>query len=71
MVIFWDGCKKPANEIYQKVEEKCKINPEQILFIDDTLENILAAKKRGWQTIKATGYEFEKIKEGVRQFLDE
>lgn len=52
------------------------MNPEQILFIDDTfiddtLENILAAKKRGWQTIKATGYEFEKIKEGVRQFLDE
>lgn len=68
---FEMGCKKPSNEIYQKVEEKCKMNPEQILFIDDTLENILAAKKRGWQTIQATGYAFEKIKKGVHQFLDE
>lgn len=42
------GCEKPNDEIYKKVEAECQIKPENILFFDDSSENIAAAQKRGW-----------------------
>ena len=51
------------------VEEDCKIKPENILFIDDSKENIEAAKKLEWNTCNAYGYKLDKIKEKVEQFL--
>ena len=41
-------CEKPEDEIYKKVEAECRILPENILFFDDSAENIAAAQKRGW-----------------------
>ena len=51
-------------------ENTVKINPENILFIDDTQINIDEANKRKWKTCRADGFEFEKIKRSVEEFLE-
>lgn len=62
-------CRKPNEKIYKIVEEDCKIKPENILFIDDSKENIDTAKKLGWNICNAYGYELDNIKEKVDEFL--
>lgn len=62
-------CRKPNTKIYELVEKDCKIKPENILFIDDTLENLIIAKERGWNICHACGYELDKIKKEVQKFL--
>ncbi|AZR73249.1 HAD family hydrolase [Anoxybacter fermentans] len=42
---------KPEPEIYQYLIEHFKIDPERTIFIDDTRENLDAAKKFGIKTI--------------------
>ena len=41
---------KPDPQIYHMLETDCGVAPEALLFTDDRLENITAAKARGWQT---------------------
>jgi len=41
---------KPQPEIYRQVEQRSPANAGQMLFIDDSFENIKAAHIRGWQT---------------------
>jgi len=43
-------CIKPEAQIYQMLEDDCGIAPERLLFTDDRVDNIAAAKARGWQT---------------------
>lgn len=62
-------CRKPDKKIYKIVEKDCKIKPENILFIDDSKENIETAKQLGWNTCNTYGYELDKIKEKVKEFL--
>ena len=63
------NCKKPNEEIYIKVENECKIKPENILFIDDVENNIITAQKRGWKTCLANGHQIDKIKMAIENFL--
>ena len=63
-------CRKPDKKIYKIVEKDCKIKPENILFIDDSKENIETAKQLGLNTCNAYGYELDKIKEKVKEFLN-
>ena len=42
---------------------------KKYLFIDDTEENLITAQKRGWNICQANGYEIDKIKECVNEFL--
>ena len=62
-------CRKPEEKIYKIVEKDCKLKPENILFIDDSKENIKTAQKLGWNTCNATGEELDFIKESVNNFL--
>ena len=62
-------CKKPDRDIFEMVNEKIPFNKEDILFIDDRQDNIDMAKKIGWNTLKATGLELEKIKECCENFI--
>ncbi len=64
-------CKKTDERIYELVEEQCKISNEKILFIDDSIENIQVAQRRGWKVCLATALEFEKIKKSVNDFLQD
>lgn len=61
--------RKPNRKIYQYVLNNIKIEPENILFIDDDTNNILMAKECGWNTCQAFGYELDKIKKAVHEFL--
>ncbi|MEM9826718.1 MAG: HAD family phosphatase [Planctomycetota bacterium] len=45
---FRCGAMKPAVQIYEFAERACAAAPENILFIDDKEENIVAARARGW-----------------------
>lgn len=42
--------KKPDQKIYEVAEQKTGVKPQEILFVDNLLENVEAAKNRGWQT---------------------
>jgi 2-haloacid dehalogenase len=43
------GVIKPDPRIYQMVEQDCGLPPDQLLFADDRVENIVAAAQRGWR----------------------
>jgi glucose-1-phosphatase len=62
-------CRKPEPIIYQKVMQKLKLKPNNILFFDDKLVNIMAARKMGWQAYQVTGLELNKMKSIVEDFL--
>ena len=61
--------RKPDRKVYEYVLNDMKISPENILFIDDDTNNILMAKECGWNTCQAFGYELDKIKSSVEEFL--
>ncbi len=63
------GVMKPKSKIYELVEQKININPHNILFIDDRIDNLNAAKDRGWNTLLATGDEYELINKTIDEFL--
>lgn len=42
--------RKPDEAIYAQVERQTGAAPDQILFFDDVMENLDAARSRGWQT---------------------
>jgi len=42
------GCRKPDATIYQHVQDQTAVEPESILFFDDTPDNVHAATARGW-----------------------
>ncbi len=64
------GYRKPDIKIYEYVQDKVPFKKEDILFIDDREDNILSAKKCGWNTLQTTGLELDKIKEVCEKFLN-
>lgn len=61
--------RKNDEEAFKIVEQDLKTIPNNILFIDDRSINIENAKRRGWNTCLAFGYELDKIKKVVEEFL--
>jgi len=45
------GMIKPEPSIYQFTLEQLGVRPEEVVFVDDFIENILAAQKMGWRTV--------------------
>ena len=66
---FEFGLEKPDIKFFEAVQAKLPFEPSDILFIDDIESNVLSASKLGWNTLKATGLELDKIKEKVSEFL--
>ncbi len=66
---FMLNTRKPNNNIYEIVEKEIDMNPENILFIDNEINNLIPAKKRGWNVSFSTGRELNKIKQDVERFL--
>jgi putative hydrolase of the HAD superfamily len=48
------GVKKPDHAFFEKVTDLSKLRPEEIILIDDTLANLIAAKECGWHAIHWT-----------------
>lgn len=61
---------KPKNKIYQLVEEQTNIEPNNILFIDDRIDNINGARGRGWNVLLATGEDKELIDKTIWEFVN-
>jgi len=51
---FKEGCQKPDKRIFDILLERIGKTPDQVLFIDDTEENIRAAQKHGIHAILHT-----------------
>lgn len=49
------GVIKPDARIYRMVEDQCGLAPGALLFTDDRIDNIVAARARGWKTHHFTG----------------
>ena len=45
------GMVKPEKAIYEVALERAGVNPEEILLIDDTRANLVAAEKQGWHVL--------------------
>lgn len=48
---------KPQKEIYDRFCQIHQLRPEECLFIDDQLENVLGARNAGWTAHQFTGVE--------------
>ncbi len=48
---FEIGMRKPDSDIYEYVLETNNLKPKSTLFIDDSIQNVNAAKSQGMQTI--------------------
>ena len=48
---------KPDARIYQALIEKYSLIPEECVFVDDTLKNIVAARELGFYAVHATSHE--------------
>jgi len=53
---FLAGAMKPDPGIYAEAERRFALEPAETVFIDDRAENVLAARRRGWQGIEHAGY---------------
>ncbi|WP_137134077.1 HAD-IA family hydrolase [Rhizobium sp. FKY42] len=48
------GMEKPAEDIYLAVQERENVSARQIIFVDDTLDNIHTSRRLGWNSIHHT-----------------
>ena len=53
---FLAGAVKPDDAIYAEAERRFALVPAETVFVDDRAENILAARRRGWQGIEHCSY---------------
>jgi 2-haloacid dehalogenase len=56
-----ENLKKPDVAFYKRLEEKYTLIPSKIVFIDDNLRNIAAAKQLGWDVIHFQDPEILKV----------
>ncbi len=62
------GLRKPDHEIFQRVEQLTGCAGEQVIFFDDTADNVDAARQVGWraETIDPAASPAEQITEALR-----
>lgn len=64
------GAVKPENKIYEIAAERAGVKPEEILFIDDTRENLTAADRLGWHVLWCDDYHPDETIARIRQSLE-
>lgn len=65
---FQMGCVKPHPDIFQKVIKALRVPPAKILYFDDNLINVEAAKAAGIQGVHTKG--FSEVQTYLTQALD-
>ena len=63
------GTIKPEQQIYQIAQERASVNSEEILFIDDSRTNIMAASQLGWKVLWFDDFRPEESVSRARQAL--
>lgn len=61
---------KPEKEIYQKAQEMSGANSEEILFVDDSRANVMAAGQMGWHVLWFDDAHPAESAERIRQTLE-
>jgi len=47
-----EGTRKPEEQFYLKLLDRLKLNPEEVVVLDDFGQNLKTAQKMGFYTIK-------------------
>lgn len=63
------GFVKPEAKIYQLAEEQAAVKPNEILLVDDTINNLIAAENNGWHVIWFDYANPEESVDQIRQSL--
>ncbi len=63
------GHLKPEMEIYQAAEKASKCKPDEILLIDDSRTNLMAAEKMGWHVSWFDDYNEQDSVDRIRELL--
>lgn len=64
------GSIKPQQQIYQIAQERAGVDSEEILFIDDSRTNIMAASQLGWKVLWFDDFRPEESVSRARQALE-
>lgn len=64
------GAIKPEPKIYEIAEENSKLDPAEILLVDDARPNVMAAEKMGWKVLWFDDYRPEESVQRVRDALE-
>lgn len=64
------GAIKPEDQIYQAAQAIAEVPGEQILFIDDSRTNLMAAERHGWHVLWFDDYRPEESVERIKQALE-
>jgi FMN phosphatase YigB (HAD superfamily)/DNA-binding XRE family transcriptional regulator len=64
------GAIKPEPRIFEIATERAGVRPEEILFIDDSRPNIMAADKLGWHVLWCDDYHPDETIARIRQSLE-
>ncbi len=63
------GSIKPEDSIYAEAEKHAKVDPSEILFVDDSRTNLMAAERRNWKVLWFDDYRPEESAERIKQSL--
>ncbi len=61
---------KPEPEIYEVAEKKSGVEPPEILFIDDSRANLMAAERRDWQVLWFNDFNPQESSQRIRTTLE-
>jgi len=61
---------KPEAKIYEIAEERASVPPEEIMLVDDTRNNLMAADRKGWSVMWFDGYNSAESAKQVREILE-
>ncbi len=64
------GAIKPEEKIYEVAEQMTGVNPEEILLVDDSRTNVMAAEKMGWHVLWFDDFRPSESVEKVRSALE-
>jgi putative hydrolase of the HAD superfamily len=64
------GAIKPETDIYKIAEGEAGVSPHEILFIDDSRTNLMAAERQGWKVMWFDDYRPEDSVEKIKQALE-
>jgi FMN phosphatase YigB (HAD superfamily)/DNA-binding XRE family transcriptional regulator len=61
---------KPEDKIFEIAETRAGVKPEEILFIDDSRSNLMAAERRGWKVLWFDDYRPDESANRARSALE-
>lgn len=61
---------KPESVIFKEATKRAKVPGAQILFVDDSRTNLMAAEKEGWHVLWFDDYNPEEAADRIRQALE-